>query len=367
MKIGTVTFWWSEDNYGQLLQCYALLQFLKNEGHEAFLIRYRPCTSFSLLAWGKRIIINLISKKRRAAFKKWKKIGEIVEQDIKLHPRHFEQFRRKYVPSTERVYSYSDLKKDAPCADAYICGSDQIWSYPSPVYFLQFGGKSVKRVAYAPSLGGEVPDIRNLRRMKKYLKGFDFVSSREKSGAKVLNSLGVEASVLPDPTLLLSSDTYAGISAPFDEKEPYLLLYLLGNEISVDVSAIYDFAKEKNLKVRYVASQGRIDSFPKEYPSIPEWLSLVRQAKYVVTNSFHGTVFCLQFNVPFLVLPAVKGFCRMNNRIYDLLDKYELRDRIYQGSLETITQEIDFSKFNEVRANEENRVRTLFKKILVKK
>lgn len=123
-----------------------------------------------------------------------------------------------------------------------------------------------------------------------------------------------DASLVPDPTLLLSVHDYSSIAAPCLYSQDYLLLYLLGNEIDFDVAEVYAWARSRHIEVKYVASQGRQDAYDKIYPNVDEWLSLIRNARYVVTNSFHGMVFSIIFNKPFVVIPLAGSFTRMNDR-----------------------------------------------------
>lgn len=367
MRIGTITYWWTQDNYGQVLQCFALIKFLRSMGHEAFLIRNLPSTPRRSLARIVMAALKYIFKPdyRRTALM-WNRLGKISAAEAKAHPRGFDDFRRKYMPSTEMEYTQHHLLENPPQADAYVCGSDQIWCAPNPVYFLQFGPQSSKRIAYAPSMGGIKPQGKARQTMIAYLRRFDFLSSREQSGVDALHEMGFpEATLQPDPTLLLPVEVYRDmVVKPQPAERPYLLLYLLGNETDVEVGEVYSFAERHGLEVRYVASQGRTDEFPKLYPTVEEWLGLIDGASYVITNSFHGTVFCLQFNTPFFVLPVKGVIARMNNRIHDLLGKYNLSERIYQGSLERLFEPVDFRTFNAKRVKKAENVSNIFSNLL---
>lgn len=367
MRIGTITYWWTQDNYGQVLQCFALIRFLRHMGHEAFLIKNLPFVPSRNMIRLLRAALKyaLVPNYRKTAFM-WKRLGKISAAEAKVHPRGFDEFRRKYIPSTETEYTQHHLLDNPPQADAYVCGSDQIWGTPNPVYFLQFGPESSKRIAYAPSMGGMKPQGKNRQTMIEYLRRFDFLSSRERSGVEALHEMGFpEATLQPDPTLLLPIEAYRKMEVkPQITEKPYLFLYLLGNETEVEVRDVYSFADAHGLEVRYVASQGRTDEFPKLYPTVEEWLGLIDGASYVITNSFHGTVFCLQFNTPFLVLPVKGVIARMNNRIHDLLGKFSLSERIYQGSLERLFERVDFQTFNATRAKEAEKVSNIFSNLL---
>ena len=361
-KVGTITFWWSKENYGQILQCFALLRFLRNSGYDAFLIKlYNNPKNHSYLRKAKTLLKYLLHPKQlkhrinlRDENAVFKQNGRIQARTEKEFPRSFENFLEKNIPSTQNIYTTKTLFANPPDADAYICGSDQIWgSGLVPEYFLQFAKQGVKKIAYAPSLGGYIPSSNEKAKIKQYLSSFSWITLREKQGVEVLKSIGIaDCEKVPDPTLLLTSEDYRKLYDNqnfFEIKRPYILLYLLGNPIDLEIRSIYDFAQQHGLEVKYVASQGREDSFEKIYPTIEHWLYLIDNADYVITNSFHGTVFCLQYHKKFLTIPVCGPLSRMNGRVMDLLNEYSLTERLYTNDLGVILSSIDFSVFDTKR------------------
>ncbi len=335
MKIGILTFWWSNDNYGQLLQCYALQKYLRDMGHDAFLIKYNYNSDlvknplfFKLLK-----ALNPIFLVR--FFLNRKHIVDLNKEE-KSHNREFETFRMKYIRSSEKIYnSYLELKDDSPEADIYIVGSDQVWNYKyldtprsasfRPM-FLDFGNEQVKRIAYAASWGvKELPEeIRKI--IKPFLSKFDYIGVREKSGLELCRECDRDdAEWVCDPTLLLSANTYRKIYLENDISKPkikYILLYMLNNECDFDIQQVYDFAEKKELEVIYVTGNGIIDKRQKNYATIPEWLYLVDNAEYVITNSFHCGVFSTIFYKQFGIVPLTGKAEGMNVRFESL---FELR------------------------------------------
>lgn len=355
MKIGIVTFWNSEDNYGQILQCYALQRFLRDKGHDAFLIRYAPGRKINL-KWVLSLpcrIVRKISLRlfRRTEFRfsqRFKEMNRIVRQENAAHPRHFSTFKERFIAVTSRVYDQYDIFTDPPGADAYIAGSDQVWGSVDPVYYLMFVPEGCKKIAYAPSFGGMKLAGSLRKKIKRYISGFDVLALRERQGVEICRELGrSDASLVPDPTLLLSVHDYSSIAAPCLYSQDYLLLYLLGNEIDFDVAEVYAWARSRHIEVKYVASQGRQDAYDKIYPNVDEWLSLIRNARYVVTNSFHGMVFSIIFNKPFVVIPLAGSFTRMNDRIFDTLSAVHLTERIYKNSLDILLDPLDIRAIND--------------------
>lgn len=370
MKIGTITFWDTEENYGQVLQCYALIKYLQKHGHQATLIRTKPLVGSKRTVIQKVFTLLVMARHPRSLISFFKRTPKTKSNAaLPIVDRGFAQFKIKYIPSTSSIFSYEDLVNSPLDYDAIICGSDQIWSAISPLMFLQFPGK-FKRIAYAASFGGfQIKNILDRKQVKFWLDSFDFISVREKEGVEMCLSLGAKAFLFPDPTLLLNKSDYEGIigDSVIKNDKPYILLYLLGNKIDVDVKLFFDFAHLKGIDIKYVASQGRTDDFEKVFPSIPEWLSLIRNARAVITNSFHGTVFSLIFNTPFITVPLSGNVTRMNGRITDLLSKYHLEDRLFMGNLECLLEDANFSLFNKVKEEDCKFVTNLMSNLLVEK
>ena len=371
MKIGTLTYWNTEENYGQVMQSFALVKYLSNLGYDASLIRYikrpeRESSFHKFFRW-----LKIVSPKRIKAAMEYRKFHKIMAANQKQHPRYFDLFRDEYLPMTPQIYDQQSIFSDTPQFDAYICGSDQIWGEADAVFMLQFAPKDALRLSYAASMGGAQLKGDEKAKFSDYLSTFNFVSLREQEAVDFCKQLGRNDAVLvPDPTLLLDREEYTALyresnpSNPSKHSKGYILLYLLGNKIGVDVDEIYAYAEQRNLEVIYVASQGRTDSHEKNFPTIQEWLSLIDNATCVFTNSFHGTVFCLLFNTPFLTLPVTGVFSRMNVRIQGLLKHYSMEGRILHHDLTEADSPCDFSMFNRQRVEDELYVKQLLRRAL---
>ncbi|WP_295800876.1 polysaccharide pyruvyl transferase family protein [uncultured Treponema sp.] len=361
LKVGILTFWWSNDNYGQLLQCYALQKYLRDAGHDAFLIRYNSQNDFTRSP----VFIRLLKALNPILLFKYLNYRVNSRKSIveaKLHDRHFIDFRNKYIVQSEKIYSsYSELKENPPEADVYIAGSDQVWNFSFcknikkcrnliHAYFLDFGKPETKRISYAASWSCSdlYPDI--IEEIRPLIAKFDYVSVREKGGIELCRKCGYEnAELVPDPTLLLSAEDYRKIYSENKinvPHKPYLLLYMLSNACDFDIDNVYDFAAEKNLDVIYVTGNSKIDRYKKKYATIPEWLYLVDNAEYVVTNSFHCCVFSLILKKKFGVVPLKGDFSSMNVRIDSLLEDFGLKSRIFSGDFEKLFAPVDFESVN---------------------
>lgn len=345
MKIGILTFWWSENNYDQLLQCYALQRYLRNKGHDVYLIRYDPRNDIIPTALPVKLIkaCNPVKLLRYAENKiRNKRNISLREQEQTTHPRFFDTFRTMYILQSEKIYySWQSLKETPPDADMYIVGSDQVWNfYNAPVrkcrnlihaYFLDFGNTFIKRISYAASWG--ITSISNeyIKEIQPLLKKFMYVSVREKNGIDICKTCGEQNAVwVPDPTLLLDPDVYRQIykkEVQKKEKKQYVFLYLLNNSCDFSVSTVFTWAEEHNLSVVYVTGNGIIDKYPKYYASVPEWLYLIDNADYVITNSFHCCVFSVLFKKQFGAIKLTQEWEKANSRTICLFERFNIAER----------------------------------------
>lgn len=330
MKIGIVTFWWSSDNYGQLLQLFALQTYLRKRGHDPFLIRYAPWKDAWRFFSFSKVWHILFHPSKILSFMINKRTDYKIRKNNIIHDRQFEGFLRETIHFTDRIYSSGDLFTDPPAADMYITGSDQVWGarLPHPVYFLQFGDKKVKRMSFAASFGDSLIFFHPFyySKLKPYLNTFDLITVRELKALEICRNAGIsEVSLIPDPTLMIEECDYDQLCLNQRALSyPYCLVYMLENEklTTVKMSAVAEFIKTKGLKMMYVASQGRFDNYSKVYPTIPQFLSYIKNADFVITNSFHGTALSILYARKFAAIPQREG---NRTRIDTLLSLYELK------------------------------------------
>ena len=349
MRIGILTFWQSKDNYGQLLQCYALQKYLRDNGHDAYLVRYRPKGDIKRTPLVFRVFkaLNPVKLVRYVALRVRIRTAK---REYAEHDRQFDVFREKYIAQSPRVYnSYDELCEDPPDADCYIVGSDQVWNLGGAplarcrgmvhAYFLDFGPREIKRLAYAASWGRETLPDEYAREIRPLLARFSYIGVREKSGVVLCAQCGRnDAEWVCDPTLLLSAKTYRALCRAENAcvpETPYVLFYYLENGGAFNKEAVFAFARERGLCVQYVGGNMNVDAYEKNYATIPEWLSLVDHAEYVVTNSFHCCVFSLLFGKRFGAVRLTGTNEGMNTRFASL---FELT-----GSPERYVTETDFS------------------------
>jgi hypothetical protein len=367
MKIGIMTFWWSDDNYGQILQCYALQKYLRDAGHDAYLIRYDPRDDYVKTPLWQKILKTLKLGKLFRYFKYRLTYPFITKLDKR---RKFEEFRNKYIKQSDRIYdSYQELARDIPEACVYIVGSDQVWNPDcilfektnnlTKAYFLDFAGAGKKRIAYAASFGKERLGNDFIGEITPLLKKFTYVSVREKSGLDLCRQCGVKAEWVPDPTMLLSASDYRTLyireHLPRIEK-PYCFIYMLTNASDFLIKAIYTWTKKKNLKFVYVTGNGKYDGYRKLYATIPEWLYLIDNAEYVITSSFHGSLFSLLFHKQFGVIRSVGKDSEMNNRFDSLFEMFEIENRFIDNSFSLLELDMDWDNIDDTFKKNKNRV-----------
>lgn len=356
MKIGIITYWESNDNYGQQLQCWAMQKQLCKMGHSPFLIRFKryapkPWIAPPLTFKGKikKVLKFLLvfpylneqrKKKQRALIQE-----ERNELSVKNKYRRFTEFRSQYLVVSYNVYNdLNDLIATPPFADAYIAGSDQIWNYdlrPDELaaYFLQFGSKNIKRIAYAPSIGHtSYPD--SLKPMlKKYLSSFNSLSAREKAGVDICKEQGYEAIKVLDPTLLLSMQDYSDIVNFSNIKKRGFFIYSLNYTSKDDLpwTSILNYAKKQDCPIDVTPGSGfepcreLFEGVTYRYATIGEWINLIHESMLVVTASFHGIAFSILNHTKFLFTPLQGKYLSSNNRALELIKLCGLEQFIWDG------------------------------------
>lgn len=334
MKIGIITFWESNNNYGQILQVLALQTVLLKEGHTPFLIRYHRVKQKKKLRLLKvfkiRGYINFVKRK----FKFSKKNRFLSKED----KREFENFKNKYIIYGENdYYSLEELKKNPPQADVYITGSDQIWNnnfaVSAEAFLLGFGDRNIKKLSYAASFGVNHQDQQTQILFKKHLNSFSGISVREKKGLDITKQLGFDATWVLDPTMLLDKKEWyellanEAVSTSENCKNKQIFIYTLGNSIIKDKDKFIEYSyKQKNYKIVHTSANN--DFSGKDFPTIPEWFNHINKSQLVITTSFHCIVFCIITKTNFIVLPNTGKAIGMNDRIESLLNKLGLIDHL---------------------------------------
>ena len=342
MRIGIVTTYKGisrGENYGSLFQVFALQTVLRKMGHNPFMIRHRQLNMREYFHSNKTVFFRLLLSRT------YHNLRDLFAarggRDFKKE-RKFGDFIKKHISATAETYSDISIRANPPDAEAYIVGSDQIWHDVSNLSFLNFGPAKTKRIAYAVSAPWETRPKEWFAKGKAYVKKLNAVSVREKEGVNACAKLGVEAQWVLDPTLLLDKNEYLKLSEggeQYQTENNYILYYLLNikNAEEAHFSQLSALADSQGLEKRVVGVQGAETSDLSEQsgftvPTPYQWLHLYSQAKTVVTNSFHGTLFAIIMEKPFLVHLQSGVYTPENCRYLSVLSRLGLEERLLTPS-----------------------------------
>lgn len=370
MKIGILTQSLFH-NYGGLLQNYALQQVLIRAGHAPITIDHPRRDRLTELRYsfgrGRLRFFHAI-------FPQLCKAPVYIPSKSEMHviAQHTQHFIDKYIAKTSSLNTHDAFRSVAESGqfDAYVAGSDQCWRPKYNISFLKemflcFAEeqKNVKRIAYAASFGVDFweMDTTTTAECARLAKKFDLVTVREDSGVALCkNNLGVEAVHVLDPTLLLEKEHYIRIVE--EEKEPAssgnLFYYILDptatksafiSEVAVNMGLIPftvlpKYQAEK--RTRQTVKQQLEDCV---YPSVTSWLRAFMDAKMVIVDSFHGMVFSIIFNKPFVVI-GNKG--RGMSRFTSLLRLFNLEDRLLDADcldIKVLDKPINWARVNMIK------------------
>lgn len=354
-KIGILTSTPSfNDNYGAILQAYALQRRLVLAGHEPCDIVYHGASEPMLNSK-----MNPVTRFKGIFFSgnSFRHSLKIIltKKDRQDRGRYFQRFQNDHLVISNDAFDFAGLKQSVDNYDGYICGSDQVWNprvhggVNDPGYFLQFAVGKRLTIAYAPSFGVSVLPDACYDNLAEYVAGIDFVSVREDSGAKLLSDVGVKAPVVVDPTMLLAAKDYDRIAIRPDWlPKRYVAVYKFGERNEFD-SQIKDTADKLGLPIVNIPAS--VDSsFKTRWDIGPsEFIAIIRDADLVCTDSFHATVFSTLYKTPCIVFPrdAIGSKKSMNSRMEGLLDRLGMSCRYVASSSEwerALAMKIDYSE-----------------------
>lgn len=353
-------------NYGSLLQALATQITIEKMGHSCEIIDYiRDDESYSR---HEKTLLKRKAKWNNNPLKKALYLAVRQPESI-IAGKRFEKAQRQYLNLTRRYTEANELVQDSPKADVYMTGSDQVWgpvedgSYDSS-YCLSFTGTSDKRISYAASFGHTEMTDELKAYYKKWLGRYKHVAVREDSVVEILKGLGIDAFQVLDPTLLIDIEDWKQYLQPIPAKK-YVLVYQLHNDKKLGEYA-QRIAKEKGLPlIRVSASFHQITRDGKFVwtPKIGEFLSYIKNADCMITDSFHGTAFAINFNTPFVeVLPNNN----MGTRNMSILKLTGLSDRILQdeNDIALANRAVDFTTANAVLTEKREESLNVLKKMI---
>lgn len=355
MKIGILTLP-LHSNYGGILQAYALQLVLERMGYNVIHLNgkmgkyYFPRWRLPLIYLKRLILKYLLFKKNIQIFFEEKnyKLNLLINRDI-------DKFINQYIHISNK-----ELKRlPNNFVDIIIVGSDQIWrgSYKSNNLhnaYLKFAKKwDIKRIAYAPSFGKKELEYRNkdISVCKNLLKRFDAVSVREISGVILCKEyFNIDAELVLDPTMLLYVSDYTQLFDDIirEKEEGILYAYILDDHQEKNI-IIEDLQKRYSLKINKISPEpgkNNTSKYMNARPSVEMWIKSFYDAKFIFTDSYHGCIFSILFNIPFI------AFCNTNrgsDRFVSLLSSFNLESRMVYSSNDYFNKQIE--EINWIRIN----------------
>lgn len=365
-KVGIVSCYF-KNNYGSMLQAYATQKILdvnnipnetidisdlvdfKNKKKKYYLTQI---TNFSFIK----------TKLGMIKLKVYQNINKDLKSNFIIRNKKFEEFKRKF-NLTRTFHTYKDITNySLEHYSDVVVGSDQLWlpvNVVSDYYTLNWVPEKVNKISYATSFGiSKIPE-KYVNLYSNFLKRIDYISVRENNAVDLVKEVsGRDAKLVCDPTLLLTKDEWMDIQ----DKEPiikekYIFCYFLGENIEHR-----KFVERLKEKTGYkIVSINHCDEYVKysdEFADIipydvgpSEFVNYIRNAEYVCTDSFHGTVFSLINNTKFFTFERFNKKSKMstNSRIHSLLSIVDLKDRLLTGNEEIediINRKINFDKVN---------------------
>ena len=355
MKIGVLSRH-SVANYGSLLQAYSLQLEIEKLGFEVVNIDYTPAgevggelakTLTKVSRWGK----NPVTKLMFLCYQ-YPSFSHTFST--------FKKYRKKYLKETRAYISSEELKNDLPKVDLFCTGSDQVWNllYDNKIddtYFFDFLPDDKRRIAYAASFGGNQFEGKSVAKYAAYLRRYDKISVREDSGIEILKEFGIKGEQVLDPTLLPTKKEWNSILPQKDKDKEYILVYQLRPNKEFD-----DYAKKLSEITGLQLIRMSTMFFQKlkcgkfiYLPTPEEFLWYIKNAKCLLTDSFHGTCFAINFGTQFIeILPG-----RFNARNQSLLKAMGVEDRILTdySDFSLYEKEIDWKMVDRLHEQERKR------------
>ncbi|NNC50656.1 MAG: polysaccharide pyruvyl transferase family protein [Flaviramulus sp.] len=349
MKIKTITCH-EVYNHGASLQEYALLTFLENQGHETETIHYKPhylsehfnFRRISNPKYEKNIILKSIYLILKFPFR----------FKMLKRKRSFDAFSDKYIKATEKLYKTNDdLKLDLPEADAYICGSDQIWNSlflngKDPAFYLDFVPDNKLKISYAASFAIDKLEDNIKSFVKQKVSRLNHVSVRESSGKTILSDLGInDVTHVLDPVFLLEKSKWEKLCLASIVKEDYIFVYDFDSNPLIESFVMKQKEKYGYNKVVSVNSNVKYADYNFYLDGPSTFLTLLSNAKFVVTNSFHAVAFSCIFKKQFTVFNRSE---KINTRMRDFVSllKIEKVLMLNKNDIENYNYFLDYDAFD---------------------
>lgn len=337
-KVGIITHYYGSRNYGGVLQAYALCRVLKELGYESEQISYRitPSAPLRTGAPAKRgFLEKLLDTQHLRRYFNIKVATPLLQPKLAQRAQAFAAFREQAIPHSDTVYTAETVAACTKDYTSFITGSDQVWNPDSydPAYMLSFVPAGRTKLSYAASLSVPVLSNEAQSQYRTDLADYTAISVREQDAVNLLKELApVPVEWVLDPTMLLSQAQWDEIAPPREVRQPYLFAYFLGED-PAQRAAVTAFARKRGLKIvtlphlmgvyrgcdRTFGQDRRYDVSPAAF------VSLIKHAEYVVTDSFHAMAFSNLYQKEYFVFQR-SGHAAMSTRIQTLAKLFGSED-----------------------------------------
>lgn len=328
-RIGIITHYYGSTNYGGNLQAYALCKALNNGGCIAEQISFNPNVVSAKQKKGFKGFLRTVKRSLLSALNKSKN-----NKSVEKRAEAFYNFNQNMIPHSTRVYTIDTIGECVNDYDVFITGSDQVWNmkWYVPAFFLDFVPSEKRKASYSASFGAIEFSDEQRAIIKEHLKDFDFVSLREHSPLEGENVFPTSAVVTLDPTLLLDKEEWETICAPRSINDKYVLCYFFGGG-EKERKIAREYADENGFKlvaIPHLNGYNELDNgywdLELENASPEEFLSLINNAEFVFTDSFHAVVFSFIFEKQYVVFKRAKND-EMCSRIYSITELFSDENR----------------------------------------
>ena len=363
MKVSIITYH-RVYNYGAALQAYATEKIFEKLGYEAEIVDYIPPKvkrygSYRQISYESKMFYSnplkkfIVSIVKMPSYRKQRKV--------------FDKFLDVQFKMSRPYYSIQELRDNPPEADLYCTGSDQVWNSSwnqgfLPAMFLAFAPDNAMKFAFCSSFGKTKLSEEEKKQASPLLDRLEYISVRESTALPVLESMGIKNGIhLLDPTLLLPSAFWDRIAAKRLVDHDYILVYQLNDGEKFDNYA-KEFAGRKGLplvhigmRMKYKKKEGKVFIMPE----VEEFLSLIKYASYVITDSFHGTAFSINYNREIIdIYPE-----EFSTRLHSILDWAGLLSRHLTdySNFQIADEPVDYKPINDKLEIERNKAREYLK------
>ncbi len=369
-------------NFGSQLQVLATIRKVEELGYESEIIRYKKklTPTFVLQTIPRLFNVSFIKAKLHSKNKR-KQIEKHpdIARNVLIRNERFNKFVEKYFTNLSKPYNGWEnlVRESSKNYDAFLCGSDQLWlpnNLGSHFYTLEFAPDNKPKIAYATSFGvSRIPDGQK-KATAKYLNRFQNLSTREIAGQKIIKELtGKTAQVVCDPTLLFDAKGWEQMLPKKKVvEEPYVFCYFLGTN-EEHRAAANEFKKKTGLKIvtcpyldNFVETDQNFGDIQLFDMDAADFVNLIRHAEYILTDSFHGSVFSILNHKKFMTFNRFNaGANSRNSRIDSLCTLLGLSERRYNGDIMNVEKDIDYraveEKLEKLRADSIKYLKTALK------